>query len=155
MTETKTVPQIVDMDNEEIATLLERVNFGHLGVCSKNRPYVVPIHFAYERPYIYFYTTEGLKTEIIDENPTICLQIEEIKNRENWQSVIFTGPAVRLENSEEIEKAKEMVKEINPKFTPAWSIRWLDDWVRSNVEVLYRIDPEMVSGRRAYSVNVH
>lgn len=89
MTETKTVPQIVDMDNEEIAALLERVNFGHLGVCSKNRPYVVPIHFAYERPYIYFYTTEGLKTEIIDENPTICLQIEEIKNRENWQSVIF------------------------------------------------------------------
>lgn len=148
MTENAILPEIVDLGNDEIHDLLERVNFGHLGLCRKDRPYVVPIYFAYGRPGIYFYTTEGLKTEIIDENPTVCLQVEEITDREHWQSVIITGNAERLETAIEIEYAMKLIKAINPKLVPAWSIRWLDDWVRSNVEVVYRISPETTSGRR-------
>lgn len=155
MIEANTIPQIRDMDDDDIHELVSCVHFGHLGVCNKNTPYVVPIHFAYLKPDFYFYTTEGLKTEIIDANPTVCIQVEEIKDRENWQSVIITGKAERLEDEDEIAKARDLVKSINPKFTPAWSIRWLDDWVRSNVEVLYRIVPKLVTGRRAFSTKLH
>ena len=74
MIEAKTLPQIVDMGRDEIAELLSRINFGHLGVCKENRPYVVPIHFAYGRPGIYFYTTEGMKTPPIPSHPPFFLQ---------------------------------------------------------------------------------
>jgi nitroimidazol reductase NimA-like FMN-containing flavoprotein (pyridoxamine 5'-phosphate oxidase superfamily) len=148
MIEARTVPQIVDLSSAEIGSMLKRVNFGHLGVCRNNRPYVVPIHFAYGKPDIYFYTTEGLKTDILDENPTVCLQVEDIQDREHWQSVIVVGTAERLETQREIHHAMKLIKAVNPKLAPAWSVRWLDGWIRSNVEVVYRVAPEIETGRR-------
>ena len=141
------LPQIVDLSNDAISELLQRIHFGHLGVCRDNRPYVIPIHFAYGKPGIYFYTTEGMKTEIIDANPTVCLQIEDIDDRENWQSVIVTGKAERLKTEGEIDHAMKLIRSVNPKLVPAWSVRWMDDWVRSNVEVIYSISPETTTGR--------
>jgi len=147
MIEAKTLPEIVDLGNDEIDILLTKINFGHLGLSKDDRPYVVPIHFAYGKPGIYFFTTEGMKTDILDENPTVCLQLEDIKDRDNWKSLIIIGKAERLSEPQEIETAMKMIKKINPRLSPAWSIRWLDNWVRSNVEVVYRITPETMSGR--------
>ena len=71
MIEAETLPQLVDLDNGGIHELLKRSNFGHLGVCHNDRPYVIPIHFAYSSPDVYFFTTEGMKTEMIDANSTV------------------------------------------------------------------------------------
>jgi len=154
MIETRHVPQIVDLDNDEIHEILTRVTFGHLGLCRDEIPYVVPIHFAYGDPGIFFYTTEGLKTDIIDGNPNVCLQIEEIKDRENWKSVIINGEAERLKTERQINGAMKLIKAVNPHLSPAWSVRWLDDWVRSNVEVVYRITPTSTSGRRTLALKI-
>jgi len=148
MIEAKTLPQIVDMDNKQIGALLQRVNFGHLGVCRDGRPYVIPIHFAYDKPGIFFYTTEGLKTEILDVNPTVCLQVEDITDREHWESVIVTGEAERLQTQREIDHAMKLIKIVNPKLVPAWSIRWMDSWIRANHDLVYRISSYMKTGRR-------
>ncbi|MGE3467442.1 MAG: pyridoxamine 5'-phosphate oxidase family protein [Pyrinomonadaceae bacterium] len=148
MIETRNVPEIVDLGNDEIARLLREVNFGHLGLSRDDRPYVVPVHFAYDEPHVFFFTTEGLKTDIIDVNSTVCLQVEDVKDRENWQSVILTGKAERLISDPDKGNALELIKAVNPKLSPAWSVRWLDGWVRSNVEVIYRITPEFITGRR-------
>ena len=147
MLESKKLPQIVGLGNKEIDELLGSVNFGHLGLSRENRPYVVPIHFAYARSGLYFYTTEGMKTEILDENPRVCLQVEDIKDREHWRSVIIVGTALRVTVQHEVDKAMKLIKAVNPKLVPAWSIVWLDDWVRSLVDVIYRIDAESTSGR--------
>jgi uncharacterized protein len=148
MKEDRTLPQIVELGDHEISGLLQRVHFGHLAVCRANRPYVVPMHFASGRRGIYFYTTEGLKTEMIDENPTVCLQVEEIEDRENWKSVIVTGTAKRLEIQREIDEGMKLIIAANPKLVPAWSIRWIDDDIRVNTEAVYRISTEMITGRR-------
>ena len=134
MIEAKTLPEIVDLGNDEIDNLLTKVNFGHLGLSKDDRPYVVPIHFAYGKPGIYFFTTEGMKTDILDENPTVCLQLEDIKDRDNWKSLIIIGKAERLSEPQEIETAMKMIKKINPRLSPAWSIRWLDNWPSQNRE---------------------
>ena len=155
MIEARTLPQIVDLDREGTSNLLKRVNFGHLGVCRDDRPYVVPIHFAYGRRGIYFYTTEGMKTEMIDANPTVCLQVEDIRARDDWESVMITGTADRVKGIEEIERVMKLIQKVNPKLSPAWSIRWMDDWIRSNVSVVYRIASEIVAGRRASPTKIH
>ena len=45
----------------------------------------------------FIYTTEGMKTEFIAENPAVCLQVQEIKDVMRWQSVVVTGRANALQ----------------------------------------------------------
>ena len=146
--------EVKDMSSNDVEDFLGRVNYGHLGCSSNNHPYVLPIHFAYDRQVIFIYTTEGKKSEMIDANPEICLQVEKVVDNENWISVIVVGDAKRLANSDELEEAYASIAATNPTLTPAISYRWLDDWVWENkdAEVVYRIDRKTTSGRRAGDV---
>lgn len=147
MIEAKSMVMVEEMNDEDSKKLLQRIGYGHLGLVRDTHPYVVPIHYAYNEPYIYIFTTEGKKTEIIANNPEVCLQVEEISDEKNWQSVIVIGDAVQLTNIEEITRAMDFILATNPKLTPALSIRWMDQWIRSNVDVVYRITPAMITGR--------
>jgi uncharacterized protein len=138
---------VEEMSNGDIKEVLKRVGYGHLGMVRGTHPYIVPIHYAYEDPYIYIYTTEGKKTEIIKDNPEVCLQVEDVRDNQDWQSVIVTGEAVRITDTEEREHALKFILALNPTLTPAVSIRWMDSWVRENIEVVYRILPRMLTGR--------
>jgi nitroimidazol reductase NimA-like FMN-containing flavoprotein (pyridoxamine 5'-phosphate oxidase superfamily) len=150
MAEMKHIPQVVDLGRSEIETLLSSIRYGHLAMSRDDKPYVVPIHFAYGKAGVYFYTTEGLKTEIIEANPEVCLQAEHIQEATNWQSVIIKGTAKRLESEDQIEAGVKALKDVNPRLVPAWSVRWMDGWVRSNVEAVYRITVLEMTGRRAF-----
>jgi nitroimidazol reductase NimA-like FMN-containing flavoprotein (pyridoxamine 5'-phosphate oxidase superfamily) len=121
MIEKNVIPQIVDLGREACYELLEAVGFGHLGFSADDRPYVVPIHFAVEEPFVYFFTTEGKKTEIIDQNPNVCLQVERVADSHNWESVIVEGTAVILDEEADKEKAMALILAKNPTLTPAFS----------------------------------
>jgi len=143
--------EIKDMTFGEIEGLLDRVRYGHLGCAQNNHPYVVPIHFAYDDRTIYIYTTEGKKSEMIDANSEICLQVEEVIDDENWSSVVVVGDAEKLTDTDEREKALAAITAVNPSLTPALSYRWVDKWVREqkDTEVIYRIERKTITGRRA------
>ena len=143
--------EVKDMTFGEIEGLLDRVRYGHLGCAQNNHPYVVPIHFAYNDRTIYIYTTEGKKSEMIDANSEVCLQVEEVIDDENWSSVVVVGDAERLTDAEARQKAFAAVTAANPTLTPALSLRWVDEWVREqrDVEVIYRINRKTVTGRQA------
>jgi len=139
--------EVQEMNDDESKKLLARVGYGHLGLVRDTHPYVVPIHYAYNEPDIYIYTTEGKKTEIIEANPEVCLQVEDVTDENHWQSVIITGDAMQLTEKEEIARAMKFILATNPRLTPAMSIHWMDAWVRSNYEVVYRITPKTITGR--------
>jgi nitroimidazol reductase NimA-like FMN-containing flavoprotein (pyridoxamine 5'-phosphate oxidase superfamily) len=139
--------EIEEMGNEEIIELMSHVDYGHIACSRENHPYVVPIHFSYNYPYIYVYTTEGKKAEIIRENPEVCLQMEEVASDQEWKSVIVVGDAEQISDQQEREKALALIVERNPTLTPAISVRWMDDWVRENIEVIFRITPKTTTGR--------
>jgi len=141
--------EVEDLSESEITEILSRVGYGHLACCRDNRPYVMPIHYAYGDGNIFIYTTEGKKFEIIKENPNVCLQIEEVNDNQHWQSVIVDGVATQLTGGAERDRALELIAAANPTLTPAVSIRWIDDWVRENIEVIYRVTPTATSGRRS------
>ncbi len=147
MIEAKTMVQVEEMSNEDCKNLLQRINYGHFGVSRDSVPYVVPVHYAYDTRDVFIFTTEGKKTDIINENPQVCLQVEEIIDEKQWQSIIVTGVAVRLTDEKETEHAMNFILAENPKLTPALSIRWMDQWIRANVDVVYKITPTMMTGR--------
>jgi len=144
--------QVEEMSVEEIEEVLSRVGYGHLGCTLADRPYVVPIHYVFDKSIIYFYTTEGRKTEIIGRNPKVCVQVEEVTDNGDWRSVIAYGEAEKLNVEDEKLRALKLIVAANPTLTPALSIRWMDNWIRENREVVYRITPKLLTGR--YSVKV-
>lgn len=139
--------EIQDMNRSDTEVLLASLNYGHLGCSEDGQPYVVPIHFAAEGPEIYVYTTDGKKSRIIEKNPLICLQAENVVDNENWKSVIISGRAVQVTDEAERLRALNLISRINPTMTPAISIRWMDSWVRENIEVIYRIETTWITGR--------
>ena len=143
--------EVKDMTNPEIEALLDHVRYGHLACAQDNHPYVVPIHFAVADHCIYFYTTEGKKSEMIDTNPEVCLQVEEVIDNENWRSVILVGYAEKLTNHRDREKAYDAIIASNPTLAPALNFQWVDQWVRQqhDVEVIYRIKRKSATGRQA------
>jgi nitroimidazol reductase NimA-like FMN-containing flavoprotein (pyridoxamine 5'-phosphate oxidase superfamily) len=141
--------EILEMSDREIRELLATTGYGHLACSKDGVPYIVPIHYAYDEPYVYVYTTEGKKSDIIAENPNVCLQIESVVDNTNWKSVIVTGRAEHLDVGEDREKALSAIVKVNPSLTPAVSVRWMDNWVKENIEVVYRIVPTEVTGKKA------
>ena len=141
--------EIEDLSEKEITAMLSRLGYGHLACCRGDVPYVVPVNFAFEEGRIYLYTTEGKKADFIASNPNVCLQAEDVVDNRHWQSVIVDGVASEIEDGDEREYALKLIVKVNPTLTPAVSIRWMDEWVRENIEVIYLIRPTATSGRRA------
>jgi len=114
--------EVRQMSREETERLLARGWYGHLGVTRDGHPYVVPLCYAYDAPDLYFFTTEGTKTEFIVANHEVCFQVEEVHGPEDWQSVMPTGRA-------------ELLREPGA-------------WTRLSHIALYRLRPGAVYGRK-------
>jgi nitroimidazol reductase NimA-like FMN-containing flavoprotein (pyridoxamine 5'-phosphate oxidase superfamily) len=140
--------RVEDMSPAEMHALLQRENFGHMGCAKDGRPYVVPMHYAYDGKELYFFTTEGMKTKFIQSNPQVCLQVEEITDTTHWRSVMVIGRAVELTKNDEMQRAMKFITERNPSLTPAISATQLDSLGRAVDIALYRITPEVIDGRQ-------
>lgn len=140
--------KVEDMSPAEMHALLQRESFGHLGCSRDGRPYVVPMNYAYDGKDMYFFTTQGMKTQFIDANPKVCLQVEEVTDSSHWRSVMVIGTAERLTRSDDTQRAMTAITERNPSLTPAISATQLDAIGRAVDIALYRITPELIDGRK-------
>ena len=140
--------RVEDMAPAEMHALLQRESFGHLGCARGSRPYVVPMHYAYDGKELFFFTTQGMKTQFIDANPQVCLQVEEITDSTHWRSVMVIGKAEQITRNDEMQKAMKLITERNPSLAPAISSTELDALGRAVDIALYRITPELIDGRK-------
>ena len=139
--------KVEGMAKGEMLALLLRVGFGHLGCTRDNQPYVVPMHYAYDSQYLYFFTTEGTKTDFMSANSEICFQVEEISNPRHWRSVMVFGQAKRITKSDEMKTALDLIFERNPTLTPALNKTQFGAWTRSSHVVVYRVSTSAIYGR--------
>src|SRR6266704_3880208 len=139
--------RVEDMSPAEMHALLRRESFGHLGCSREGRPYVVPMHYAYDGKELYFFTTEGMKTQFMNGNPQVCLQVEEITDTSHWRSVMVIGRAEKLTNRDEMERAMKQIVERNPSLTQAINAARLDAGGNAVDIAFYRIQPEVMDAR--------
>jgi nitroimidazol reductase NimA-like FMN-containing flavoprotein (pyridoxamine 5'-phosphate oxidase superfamily) len=92
------------LNADEIEKLLHQSILGRIGCSDGNRIYILPISFVYDGEYIYCYTHEGLKLDILRRNPSVCFEVEQLENMANWQTVLthgsfeeLTDPSLRLD----------------------------------------------------------
>jgi len=146
--------EILEMRRAEIDDVVKRVRYGHLACSRDDQPYITPIYYSYDGSEIFIYTTAGRKTEIIMDNPKVCLQVEEIFAEGGWRSVIITGNARQITDPEERERVIALIRETNPQLLPALAIKWANDWIRKNVEVVFAINILSVAGRFTSDVKI-
>lgn len=138
--------EITQMERGEIVALLLRANYGHLACARDNRPYVVPMNYAYDSDSLYFFTTEGTKTEVIAANAEVCSQVEEVSDAARRRSVQVMGRAERLTKADETERAMRLITERNPSLQPALSRTEAAE--RAGDIVILRLRPEAIHGRK-------
>ncbi|PYS94385.1 MAG: pyridoxamine 5'-phosphate oxidase family protein [Acidobacteria bacterium] len=140
--------KIEEMAHGEMLALLLRAAYGHLACARDNRPYVVPMNYTFDLQFIYFFTTEGTKTEMIEANNAVCFQVEEFTDPLHWRSVMVTGQAERLERPADVEHAMQLITGHNPTLAPALNETKIGAWTRLNNVVIYRLRPDAIYGRK-------
>ena len=155
--------------------LLARTRVGRLACAHENLPYVIPIYFVYEDPYLYGFTTLGQKVEWMRSNPLVCVELDEIVNGSQWMSIVIFGryqelpdtpehverwdhhrhlplqdkPPDMLTNGQERWHAHELLQ----RYAQWWEAGSASSTLRNPGQplepVFYRIHIDKITGRRA------
>lgn len=80
-----------NLSGTEIEHLLRSQVLGRIGCHANKVTYIIPICYAYDDGCIYARTFEGMKLNIMRENPNVCFEIENLESMGKWQSVICWG----------------------------------------------------------------
>ncbi|CAN7636800.1 pyridoxamine 5'-phosphate oxidase family protein [Rhizobium sp. LjRoot258] len=80
-----------EMTERESRELLARGHVGHLACVHDNRPYVVPVSYAFDAEKLYVFSLTGQKIDWLRSNPNACLQVEESGENHRWKSVVAQG----------------------------------------------------------------
>jgi len=93
------------MSNEEIETTLRHHRVGRIGCSANDRPYVVPITYAYDGEFVYGYSGLGRKIEVMREQPLVCFEVDEVDGDASWRSVIAEGRYEELTDADDRRSA--------------------------------------------------
>ena len=137
----------------QIRTLLTSQVVGRLGGTIDGLPYVIPISYAYESPYVYSHTREGTKVTMMRQNKRVCLQVDQIDNLANWRSAMAWGVYEELSGMEAEEGLRLLKNRFSPLITSVYSRTLLDtkpeelSRATTTREVIFRIKLATLSGR--------
>jgi hypothetical protein len=84
------------LSQHEIEAVLRRGCFGRIGCCIENRPYVVPVRYAYDASAVYVASGPGQKIDAMRADPHVCFEVDEAHGTAGWSSVIADGAYVEL-----------------------------------------------------------
>jgi uncharacterized protein len=122
------------LNEQEIEKVLQENFVGHLGCHANGLTYVVPISYAYADGCIWGRTFEGMKMDIIRQNPSVCFQVETIPSMSNWKSVIVWGEFDELTEYEEKNKALKILLERKSPSVSSLMTRLATDWPFCNID---------------------
>ena len=112
--------EIRELSRAEIEATLERNSVGRLAFSFHDRVDIQPIHYIYERGWIYGRTSEGEKLSSLKHNQWIAFEIDEVRDLFDWRSVVIHGSFWLIHprgspRAEELwTKAAELVSKIVP-----------------------------------------
>ncbi|HMI55994.1 MAG TPA: pyridoxamine 5'-phosphate oxidase family protein [Gemmatimonadaceae bacterium] len=109
-----------ELSRDEIEAMLLRNKVGRLAFSFHDRVDIQPIHYAYERGWLYGRTSEGEKIAAITHNQWIAFEVDEVTDVFDWRSIVIHGSFWILHprgspRAEEVwTKAAELVSKIVP-----------------------------------------
>ena len=144
---------IHELGAPDCMVILERSDLGRLACAHHDQPYIVPIHFSFdrERQCLYAFSAIGQKIEWMRENPKVCVEVEDLADRAQWTTVLAFGRYEEMGDSPEDQASRNAARALF-EGRPEW---WLPaaGKVASRDEhpsvLIYRIRIDRLTGRRA------
>lgn len=144
---------IHEMSDDECRRALENASIGRLGCALNNKPYVVPMNFAFDGHYIYGFTTLGQKVEWMRANPSVCFELDETISHNEWMSIIVFGRYEELPDAPEYQgcrsRAHSALQNRAMWWEPAYISQAHRDQQHSLTPIFYRIHIKKMTGHRA------
>jgi uncharacterized protein len=120
-----------NLNAEEIESLLNVQLIGRIGCHWNNTTYIVPISYAYDGEFVYAITHEGMKIDIMRQNPQVCFEVENISDLANWQTAVCWGQFMELSNETERREGLKIlynrplpvVTSDTTRLSPSWPFR--------------------------------
>jgi hypothetical protein len=113
------------------------------------------MYFAYCANYLYGFSTVGRKIEWMRANPNVCIEVDDVRNAEQWTTVIVMGRYEELPDAPATADGRGLAYSFLQR-TPAW---WEPGYAktvlkgneRPLVPVYFRIQIESITGHQATS----
>lgn len=143
---------IKELSELEIRQILQNEHYGHLGCCTHDaKPYVVPITYVYHNKKLYAYSRTGTKVTMMREQPSVCVQVENLLSSTSWESVQVWGRYRELSGEERAEAFSLLTERFWEAFNRRISIyfpfRNPDADLNEQNMILFAIDIEDMAGR--------
>jgi nitroimidazol reductase NimA-like FMN-containing flavoprotein (pyridoxamine 5'-phosphate oxidase superfamily) len=109
-----------EMSRDEIESMLLRNRVGRLAFSLHDRVDIQPIHYIYERGWLYGRTSEGDKITALKHNQWVAFEVDEVTDLFDWRSIVVHGsfwimhPRGSPRAEELWTKAAELVSKIVP-----------------------------------------
>lgn len=147
--------KVRNLEENECRQILRSARFGRLACSLDGQPYIVPFSFAYrEGDFIYAFATVGQKIEWMRRNPLVCIEVEDIKDKTNWTTLIVFGRYEELTETPEFEDARVTAREMLAQSPMWWQPAYFVGDNRKEVEevpVYFRISIEKITGHHAFA----
>ena len=85
-----------------------------------------------------------MKIKMMNKNPQVCFQVDQIENMNSWRSVILWGEYERLDKDREQELARQI---LNDQIGPLSTGETVVPRIRQDVPHSFRIKIKEQSGR--------
>jgi nitroimidazol reductase NimA-like FMN-containing flavoprotein (pyridoxamine 5'-phosphate oxidase superfamily) len=93
--------------------------------------------------YVYIYTNDGRKADILRSNPNVCLQVETVIDNGTWLSVLAEGTVNQITDNVEAEAILRLMNARITTPTPAMGITWVNNWISAKKEMIFKITIEI------------
>jgi uncharacterized protein len=89
-------PVFRTLSADECRTLLTRHQVGRLAYAYKQRVDIEPLHFALDGDWIYLRTQAGTKLSMLERQPWVAFEVDEVHGLFEWASVVIHGSIHQL-----------------------------------------------------------
>ena len=132
------------MNNNQIVNVLQSQVIGRLACYADEKIYLVPITYAYKDGYIYCHSKNGMKIEMMNKNPKVCFEVDQIENMNSWRCVILWGEYEKLESDTAREEAAHILSD---RLGPISTGETVVPYIRQDVPSSFRIKIVEQTGR--------
>lgn len=80
-----------ELSRDEIEAMLLRNRVGRLAFSLHDRVDIQPIHYIYERGWLYGRTSEGDKILTLKHNRWVAFEVDEVTDIFDWRSIVIHG----------------------------------------------------------------
>lgn len=102
------------LNDEQMDYLLRSEVVGRLGCYADGKVYIVPITYVYNGEYIFGHTKEGMKVNMLRNNPSVCFEVDAVRDMANWQSVVIQGVYEELQGDEAQQALRSLINRVTP-----------------------------------------